>query len=63
MNPGKRQARPVIHGYSLAEILRYVNTVPVEEIAFIGKAYTMNLELLKRRTGFGQGSVRKETLS
>ena len=33
--------------YSLAEILRYVNTVPVEEIAFIEKAYTMNLELLK----------------
>ena len=43
----KKQARPVIHGYSLAEILRYVNTVPVEEIAFIEKAYTMNLELLK----------------
>ena len=43
----KKQARPVIHGYSLTEILRYVNTVPVEEIAFIGKAYTMNLELLK----------------
>ena len=43
----RREACPVIHRYSMGEILRYVDTVPVEEIAFIGKAYTMNLELLK----------------
>lgn len=43
----RREACPVIHRYSMGEILQYVDTVPVEEIAFIGKAYTMNLELLK----------------
>lgn len=47
----RRKTRPLIHRYSLSEILRYVDTVPVEEIAFIGKAYTMNLELLKEGLG------------
>lgn len=46
MNPGKTGTSGNSRIF-LAEILRYVNTVPVEEIAFIGKAYTMNLELLK----------------
>ena len=52
----KKQARPVIHGYSLAEILRYVNTVH-------RKSVYDESGIIKRRTGFVQGSVRKETLS
>lgn len=38
---------PVIHRYTLAQILSYVQEVPAEEIAFIGDAFTMNLELLQ----------------
>ena len=38
---------PVIHRYTLAQILSYVREVPAEEIAFIGDAFTMNLELLQ----------------
>ena len=38
---------PVIHRYLLSEILDYVDHVPIEEICFIKKAFTMNLELLE----------------
>lgn len=34
-----------VHGYTLAQILDYVNTVPVEEIEFVKDAYKVNLEL------------------
>ena len=34
-----------IHGYTLKEILEYVETVPVEEIEFVKEAYKVNLEL------------------
>lgn len=37
----------VIHKYTFREILDYVRVVPVEEIAFIREAYTVNMELLK----------------
>ena len=37
---------PTIHRYSLAQILDYVQTVPVEEISFIREAFTMNMDLL-----------------
>ena len=40
-------ARPVIHRYTLAQLLDYVRTVPVEEISFIEQAFTMNMELLQ----------------
>lgn len=36
---------PAIHHYTLRQLLRYVQTVPVEEIRFINKAYDLNLAL------------------
>ncbi|MBO5543599.1 MAG: serine dehydratase subunit alpha family protein [Oscillospiraceae bacterium] len=37
----------LIHRYTFAQILDYVNTVPAEEIAFVQEAYTMNLALFR----------------
>ena len=36
-----------VHGYTLAEIVDYVNTVPFEEIEFVKEAYTVNLALFE----------------
>ena len=36
-----------IHGYTLAQIVDYVNTVPLEEIEFVKDAYKVNLELFE----------------
>lgn len=35
-----------IHSYTLAQLIDYVQTVPMEEIAFIREAYTVNMALL-----------------
>lgn len=40
------EAGAEIHNYSLADIVKYAETVPAEEIAFIKEAYTVNLELM-----------------
>lgn len=37
----------LIHKYSLAEILNYCKTVPLEEIDFVAAAYKMNYELFE----------------
>ena len=36
-----------VHGYTLAKIVDYVNTVPLEEIDFVKDAYKVNLELFE----------------
>ena len=36
-----------IHGYTLAELVDYVNTVSLEEIEFVKEAYKVNLELFE----------------
>ena len=36
-----------IHGYTLAELVDYVNRVPLEEIEFVKDAYKVNLELFE----------------
>ena len=36
-----------IHRYTLAELVDYVNTVPLEEIEFVKEAYKVNLELFE----------------
>ena len=36
-----------VHGYTLAQIVDYVNTVPLEEIEFVKDAYKVNLELFE----------------
>lgn len=38
---------PVIHKYTLAQILEYVANVPKEDILFIRDAFVMNMELLE----------------
>ena len=48
----------VIHTYSLADILSYINEVNAQELCFIKRAFDMNMELLSEglnsnRTSFG----------
>ena len=55
---------PTIHHYTLRQLLRYVQTVPVEEIRFINKAYDINLALFEqalesRRTTFSHHLYKK----
>lgn len=38
---------PVIHRYTLRQILEYVKQVPAKEISFIREAFPMNIELLE----------------
>lgn len=38
---------PLIHKYSLKQMLDYVRTVPTEEISFIREAFSMNMDLLE----------------
>ena len=42
------EAVPLIHRYTLREMLEYVETVPAEEIAFIRDAFAMNMELFRK---------------
>lgn len=37
----------VIHNYTLAQILEYIETVPLEEIEFVRDAYRVNMELFE----------------
>ena len=43
----KKEEKAAIHGYTLAQILEYVENVPVREIDFIRDAFSMNMELLE----------------
>lgn len=38
---------PLIHKYTLAQMVEYVNTVPAEELEFIKEAHKVNYELLQ----------------
>ena len=53
----KEESIPLIHHYTLRQILHYVKTVSTDELRFIGKAYDLNLALFEqaiksRRTTF-----------
>ena len=55
---------PLIHRYTLRQILHYIKTVPLDEIAFISKAYDLNLSLFdeaikSRRTTFAHYLYKK----
>lgn len=43
----KAQEKPLIHQYTLAQLVNYVESVPAEELQFIGEAYRINLELFQ----------------
>ncbi len=40
-------AVPLIHQYTLGQILRYIDTVSIKELEFIREAFSLNLELLE----------------
>ena len=69
-NNGKEDAQetdsgpavPVIHRYSLYEILRYVEEVPEEEISFIQEAFSMNQELLEEGIASGRAVITRRLL-
>ena len=42
-----KQATPLIHQYTLAQMVEYVNTVSAQELDFIKEAYKVNYELLQ----------------
>ena len=42
-----KEATPLIHQYTLAQMLEYVNTVSAQELDFIKEAYKVNYELLQ----------------
>lgn len=43
----EEESEPLIHRYTLAQLVEYIETVPLEEISFIGEAYRVNLALLE----------------
>ncbi|MEG0590487.1 MAG: L-serine ammonia-lyase, iron-sulfur-dependent, subunit alpha [Lachnospiraceae bacterium] len=56
--PEGEGAEPLIHQYSLEQILFYIEEVPAEELSFIREAFSMNMELLEEgltsnKTSFG----------
>ena len=60
----QKSASPVIHHYTLRQLLNYVKRVPLSEIAFIKKAYEINLKLFQqslqsKRTSFAHFLYRK----
>lgn len=42
-----KETTPLIHQYTLAQMVEYVNTVSVQELDFIKEAYKVNYELLQ----------------
>lgn len=42
-----KEATPLIHQYTLAQMVEYVNTVSAQELDFIKEAYKINYELLQ----------------
>lgn len=48
---------PVIHQYTLHEILEYVKNVPEREISFIRDAFSMNMELLEEGMHSGRAVI------
>ena len=42
-----KEATPLIHQYTLAQMVEYVNTVSAQELYFIKEAYKVNYELLQ----------------
>lgn len=43
----EESAPPLIHSYTLEQMVSYADTVPAEEISFISEAYEMNYRLFK----------------
>ena len=59
---GETLQGPVIHRYTLKQILHYIETVPVNEIEFIREAFPMNLELLREGLDSGRAVIAAKLL-
>ena len=59
---GEALQGPVIHRYTLKQILHYIETVPVDEIEFIREAFPMNLELLQEGLDSGRAVIAAKLL-
>ena len=53
---------PVIHRYTLADILTYIKAVPEEEISFIREAFSMNMDLLEEGIHSGRAVIAAQLL-
>lgn len=51
---------PVIHQYTLHEILEYVKNVPEREISFIREAFSVNMELLEEGMHSGRAVIARQ---
>ena len=59
-----KEATPLIHQYTLAQMVEYVNTVSAQELDFIKEAYKVNYELLQeglksQKTTYGPYLLKK----
>lgn len=59
-----KEATPLIHQYTLAQMVEYVNTVSAQELDFIKEAYKVNYELLQEglkspKTTYGSYLLKK----
>ncbi len=52
-----------IHRYTLADIVDYVNTVPLEEIEFVKDAYRVNLELFEEALNNSRTTFARQLLA
>ena len=43
----EKEETPLIHKYTLSDMLAYISNVPEEEISFIREAFSMNMDLLE----------------
>ena len=59
---GEALQGPVIHRYTLKQILHYIETVPVDEIEFNREAFPMNLELLQEGLDSGRAVIAAKLL-
>lgn len=53
---------PVIHQYTLHELLEYVSHVPERDISFLREAFSMNMELLEEGMHSGRAVITKQLL-
>lgn len=53
---------PVIHQYTLHELLEYVSHVPERDISFLREAFSMNMELLEEGMHSGRAAITKQLL-
>lgn len=59
---GEKTDVPVIHQYTLSDILEYAQNVPEREISFIREAFSMNMELLEEGVHSDRAVITRQLL-